>query len=138
MSPVDQDLLQKKISLILENLKELEAIHQKGWRHYESTKHTRKLAERFVQETIEAAIDMNNHILTELGHGPPHDYFSSFKKMGENNILAVDLANHLAPAASLRNRIVHQYDELDHKIIFDSLKKLLELFPKYLAAIRKC
>ena len=136
MSPVDQQLVERKLQRIAENLTELEKVHRQGWNHYQSTKLVRKGTEKYIQETVEAASDINSHILVEKGLGVPEDYYQGFIKLGEGRVIPFDLAQEIAPAAGLRNRIVHDYEKLDDRKVFDSIEKMFEIFPKYIQAVR--
>jgi uncharacterized protein YutE (UPF0331/DUF86 family) len=74
----------------------------------------RKATERLLQELIEAAIDINTHLIVQTLQSAPEDYYDSFQKMGGRQILSSELAIRLAPLAGLRDRPVHQYDYPDH------------------------
>ena len=95
----------------------------------------RKATERLLQELIEAAIDINVHLIMEAGHTPPDDYYESFVKMGELGIISSDLADKLAPSAGLRNRLVHEYDMLDHTVVLKAVATAEEMFSKYVKEI---
>ena len=136
MSPIDHSLVQRKLLRMVENLKDLEDVYKKGLKPYLATRITRKLAERLLQETIEAASDLNSHILVEKGFGSPQDYREGFLKLSDAKILTREFCEQLAPAAGLRNRIVHEYEELDDRKVFQSIKTALKLFPKYIKVIR--
>lgn len=69
------------------------------------------LTERYLERTIGRTIDVNYHLITELGHAPPRDYHESSVTLGTIRILSPDFARALAMAAGLRNRIVYEYDE---------------------------
>jgi len=137
MSPTNRDLVRRKLELISENLRDLTTVMNQGKDHYLQTRTTRKLAERCIQEAIEAAADTNAHILSENGFGAPEDYRSGFQRMGEAKIIPLNLANELVPAAGLRNRIVHQYDRLDHEKIFHAIQELLKLLPRYIDVVNQ-
>lgn len=60
--------------------------------------------------------------------------------LGTMNILSVDFARTVAPAAGLRNRIVHEYDEIDPvdpAKLFDAMQVALKQIPVYLDAVRR-
>ena len=137
MSPLQKDMILMKVKRIIENLEDLQDVVRLGWEHYRKTRKTRKLAERCLQEAIEAASDINSHFLVEGGHGAPEDYFAGFIKSGEAKIIPETLAEKLAPCSGVRNRIVHEYDKLDHALIYKSIQNALALFPKYVSAIEK-
>lgn len=109
MSPVERSLVERKLGQIAERLAYLERYVREGWEPYRTQFERRKAAEKLLQEVIEAAIDVNTHLLVELGRGAPRDYHHSFTELGRQGWLPEDLVRGLAPAAGLRNRLVHQY-----------------------------
>jgi uncharacterized protein YutE (UPF0331/DUF86 family) len=137
MSPVERALVERKLGQLAERLRHLEAYSRDGWEAYRRNFERRKASEKLLQESIEAAIDVNTHLLVELGHGVPVDYHRSFTDLGRHGWLPVDLADRLAPAAGLRNRLVHQYAEIDDRKVFDAIGSSVDLFRRYIAAIRE-
>jgi uncharacterized protein YutE (UPF0331/DUF86 family) len=135
MSPFDTDIIRAKITIILDNLKALEPIKEMSRDEYLRDLYKRKAAERLLQELIEAAIDINTHIVVGSGYAPPDDYYQSFIRAGEMGFLSPDLAEKLAPSAGLRNRLVHEYDRIDHSIILEAVSMAEELFPRYIQEI---
>ena len=135
MSPLDIDIIRAKISIILENLKALEPIKEMNRDEYIRDLYKRKATERLLQELIEAAIDINTHIVVGSGYAPPDDYYQSFIRAGELGFLSPDLAEKLAPSAGLRNRLVHDYDRIDHSIILEAVSMAEELYPRYIQEI---
>ncbi|MBI4684482.1 MAG: DUF86 domain-containing protein [Nitrospirae bacterium] len=95
----------------------------------------RKATERLLQELIEAAIDINTHIIVQTGNIAPDDYYESFIRAGELKIIPASLAEKLAPSAGLRNRLVHEYDLLEHSLVHDAVKMAEELYPEYVKTI---
>jgi len=135
MSPFDTDIIRAKIAIILDDLKALEPIEQMSQDEYLRDLYKRKATERLLQELIEAAIDINTHIVVGSGYAPPDDYYQSFIRAGELGFLSPDLAEKLAPSAGLRNRLVHDYDRIDHAIILEAVSMAGELYPRYIQEI---
>ncbi|MCK5506064.1 MAG: DUF86 domain-containing protein [Thermodesulfovibrionia bacterium] len=135
MSPVEKEVIRRKIAVIIENLKALEAVKDITIEEYRDDIYKRKATERLLQELIEAAIDINTHIIVQTGNRVPDDYFESFIKAGEYNIIPKNIAEKLAPSAGLRNRLVHEYDLLDHFRILEAVKIAEDLYPRYIKAI---
>jgi len=135
MSPFDTDIIRAKIAIILDDLKALEPIEQMSQDEYLRDLYKRKATERLLQELIEAAIDINTHIVVGSGYAPPDDYYHSFIRAGELGFLSPDLAETLAPSAGLRNRLVHEYDRIDHAIILEAVSMAEELYPRYIQEI---
>ena len=136
MTPADPAVLERKLSVITDNLHILEPIAKLSVEQYRSDVFTRKGTERLLQELIEAAIDINTHVLVQDGHSPPDDYHQGFLRLAEIGVLPADLATALAPSAGLRNRLVHEYDAIVDALVLDGTRKAQSLFPPYVAAIR--
>ena len=107
MSPVDREIIKRKLAVITRNLNALQRISGLTRHEYESDVFLKKGTERLLQELIEAAIDINTHIIVELGGVVPDTYFDAFLQLGVLRVLPDNLAHSLAPSAGLRNRLVH-------------------------------
>ncbi len=135
MSPVEKEVLRRKIAIIVENLKALELIRDMTREQYADDIYKRKATERLLQELVEAAIDINTHIIVQAGNMVMDDYYESFIKAGELKVIPTGLAEKLAPSAGLRNRLVHEYDLLDHSMVLEAVNVAEDLYPEYIKAI---
>jgi uncharacterized protein YutE (UPF0331/DUF86 family) len=134
---IDRELVTRKMVLVAEDLRRLEALAAKDREAYLASEIDETLAERYLERMIGRMIDVNYHVLTESGEAPPRDYFESFLALSRIGALPVDFAARLAPCAGLRNRIVHAYDDLDPGRVYDALRTAMADVPAYLAAIRR-
>ena len=107
-----------------------------GWDIYNTNFDRQMAAQHALQLVIEIAIDINVHLIVQGGQPPPEDYYRSFLQVGRIGILSPELAEKLAPAAGLRNRIVHLYEELDQPLLFQALQEAVVEFPRYVRAIQ--
>lgn len=137
MSPIDKGIVRRKLSVIVENLEALENMKDISIDEYMGDVYKRKAAERLLQELIEAAIDINTHVIVQSGNKVPEDYYESFIMAGEYGIVDVKLSEELAPSAGLRNRLVHEYDILDHRVVLSSIRMAAKLFPAYIQEIEQ-
>ena len=135
MSPLEEEIIRKKIGVMIENLKALEPIMDMTPEEYIEELYKRKATERLLQELIEAAIDVNTYLIVQTGNAIPDDYYGSFIKAGELKIISLELAEKLAPSAGLRNRLVHEYDRLEPSIVLDAVRMAQELYPQYVKQI---
>lgn len=135
MSPLDKAVVRRKLEVIVENLRALETVQHRKREEYVKDFFMRKAVERMLQELVEAAIDINTHIIAEAGGAIPEDYYESFVRAGVIGVLSPALAGKLAPSAGLRNRLVHEYDALDHAMVLDAVKMAEELYPRYIREI---
>jgi len=137
MTPVDRDIVVRKLSVIIGNLKALEAIKAMTGEQFARDLYMRKATERLLQELIEAAIDINTHLIVGSGNAAPDDYYDSFILSGKYALIPAELAGELAPSAGLRNRLVHEYDMLDQSLVLEYAKKALTLYARYVEAVEK-
>ena len=135
---IDPTLVIRKINLIAQDLNELVSLSGKGLAEYLASPVDEVLAERYLERVIGRMIDINYHLITESGHPPPTDYYESFLQLAKLNLLPPDLARQIAACAGLRNRIVHEYDEIDPRRVYEGLQAAVRDIPPYLAHIHQC
>jgi len=135
--PVDLKILQRKIALILRDLKNLKSISVLPFSKYVSKDEYEALTERYLERIIGRMIDINFHILTNADDELKMDYHESFVLMGEKKHLPMEFAREMASSAGLRNRLAHEYDEIDVSKVYAAIPKCLKDTPKYLKYIEK-
>ncbi len=136
---LDKEFVTRKIKLIQEDLSRLEAL--KEFSFGEITKDGIKMAavERYLEKVVMRAIDINQHIVSELGRGnePLRGYEDTFYALAKIGVYGEDFAKEIAPSAGLRNRLVHEYNNTKEEIIFDSVSDALKDYAKYCDFILK-
>ncbi|HEX5137853.1 MAG TPA: HepT-like ribonuclease domain-containing protein [Planctomycetota bacterium] len=132
MSPLEIAVLRRKLSRIVENLSALKALGALSVKEWQEDGVRRAAAERWLQVCIEAAIDLNSHLLVGLGHAAPADGHQSFLELARHaKVIDADLAMELAPSVGLRNRLLHRYDDLDDALVLKGMGDAMRLFPRY-------
>jgi len=81
-------------------------------------------------------IDINYHLLTETGHPPPADHYVSFTQLASLGVYGPEFARRIAACTGLRNRIVHEYDEVDPHRVHEALTTALQDVAIYLRAVQ--
>jgi len=95
----------------------------------------RRAVEREIQLIVECATDINNMILKKLKRNPSRDYFNSFIDLAEAEVLDMDFALIIAPSTGLRNILVHEYQEINDAIVYNSIQHVLEYYLQYIKRI---
>ena len=134
---IDAILVTRKINLIAEDVRRLEEFGRMAVDTYLANPIHEAAAERYLERIIGRMIDINYHLLTELGNPPPRDYFASFTELGTLGILPGEFAAAIAQTAGLRNRIVHEYDVLDERKVFEAIQWALRDIPRYIEHIHR-
>lgn len=137
MTELDAALVRRKLATIARNITDLAAIENVSLEQYREDRFRHKGTERLLQETVEAAVDVNLHVLRAEGREAPPDYYDRFVQMGRAGVLDGALAAGLAPAAGMRNRLVHEYDEIDDTIVLRAIGEARRLFAAYVAAVER-
>ena len=134
---IDRALVIRKINLILKDLKAIESFGRMSVDAYLADPVNEPAAERYLERIIGRMIDINYHIVTELGDPPPRDYYESFIALARSQVLQMDFARVIAQSAGLRNRIVHEYDEIDERKVFEALREALRDIPLYIEHVHR-
>ncbi|MBI3927815.1 MAG: DUF86 domain-containing protein [Armatimonadetes bacterium] len=133
---MDRELVTRKARMILQDLDHLNRLTDKGEEGFLADPVHSVLAERYLERIIGRMIDINYHLLTTAGDGPPSDYFQSFTALAGLGVLPPGFARQLAPGAGLRNRLVHEYDELDPTRIYGAMARARTEVSEYLRHIQ--
>lgn len=96
-----------------------------------------RLAERDVQLAVDSAVVVNNHLIVEEGKVPPATYFETFIRLADLKVLPRPLARRLARTTALRNRIVHEYESVDLRIVHRSLREFVGDYRRYVDTVRR-
>ena len=135
MSKIDVELVKRKIDLLEDDLKNLDRFRALTFEEYSKNGDVKAIVERTLEKLTGRLIDINYHILREEYEILPKDYRSSFMEMGKNNVVTKELANEISGAASLRNALAHEYEEIDDGKVYESISMALTQVPKYLQKI---
>lgn len=87
-----------------------------------------------MMEVIGRAIDINEHLIANLGKpeiDAPKSYEETFLAMEDLGILPEDFAKKIAKSAGFRNAIVHEYNNLDKGVVYKSVGEALEQYNQY-------
>jgi uncharacterized protein YutE (UPF0331/DUF86 family) len=133
---VRTEIVRRKLAHLDRYLGELEAHRRIGLEEYLAAAGPRRAVERLIQLIVETAIDINVHVATELEGQPPTDYRRSFSAAARLGLLPPDLAERLAPAAGLRNALVHDYADIDDARVHAAIPLVLDGFREYAHAVQ--
>ena len=76
-----------------------------------------------LQRACEQCIDMANHVIRLKKLGLPPDSAESFTLLARARIIDTQLEEKLKHMVGFRNVVVHQYQEIDYKLVEDVVKK---------------
>jgi uncharacterized protein YutE (UPF0331/DUF86 family) len=88
--------------------------------------------ERLIELLVMAASDVVIHLLDSRGEPLPASYRSAFLQAGETGLLSAELSRSLALGAGLRNILVHEYEEIDYRLVHASLPRILDDMARFI------
>jgi uncharacterized protein YutE (UPF0331/DUF86 family) len=127
--------VRRKARLILEDLDRLREYAAKSLNDYLESPVDELVTERLLERIIGRVIDVNYHLLVESKGLPPKDYHESFSSLAELGLLPRDRAAELARASGMRNRLAHEYEDIDPKLVHAAAGAAVRDVPEYLRAI---
>lgn len=133
----DRRLIYKKLEEILKQLNHLKKLEQVSKKKFVLEEMQQLLAERVMERLIGAAIDINMHLISDLTGEIPANYFLSFLELPRLNIFPSGFAQKIGHCTTVRNILVHEYQELDMKKFRGAIKSALRDFPRYVQFIQK-
>lgn len=124
----------RALSDALDDLQRLRDIDVGGFR---GDPIARAAGERLIQVSVDLAVDINAHLATAALGRAPATGRESFVAIAEAGILSRELADLLAPAAGLRNVLVHRYVDIDVELVTRAIRDILELMPRYVDEVAR-
>ena len=133
---VDYDrLIKQKLTNMASYVEEITPYLQVPVKGYLKDSGRRRIVERLAQVIIESAIDINGLLIERAGSVPPATAYRSFDSVCRLGAIDDHVTARFHRYVGLRNRIVHDYDVLDNKIVYYSVKRLLDDAKQYIRGV---
>ena len=134
---LDKSLVNLRIDVIERNLKEIKSILDEGEEKFLKNYRTTLAGRHALLESIEACIDIGNHIIASIGLRRPEDYKDVFSILEENRVISRNLSERLQKMASFRNLLVHYYTKVDDKAVFFIMREDIKDISEFVRIILK-
>ena len=128
-------VIKEKIDRIFEYLKIIEKYKDISYQVFLEEAHF--IVERLFELLVTTSVDILMHKMALEQESLPTTLRTTFLRAGELNWIPTDLAQKLADAAGMRNILVHGYEKVDLKIIYDSIKPALKDYTQFCEYILK-
>lgn len=137
---IKPELIQRKISLIQDDLVKLTELSHSSLQDIVSDFIKQAAVERLLERIISRALDINEHIIAEQADATlpsPKNYRDTFLALVTLGIYSEDFANGIAKSVGTRNLLVHEYDTIDYEKVYASMADCLKDYHAYIEAILK-
>ncbi len=136
-SRIDVDTVLRRLRLIEEALSSLAELEGVDAARLDAEPLTRAAAERLLQVIVDLAFDVNAHLAVALLGRAPDTGRQSFLDLATAGVLDPESAERLAPAAGLRNVLVHHYVDVRVDLVAEAIGDVLQQFPTYVNEIAR-
>lgn len=119
------DVIRKRLVVLDEYLEVLRSLQKYSLEEFLDNPEHYGSAERFLQLAIETTLDIGNHIVSSLGLGEVNWYSDVAALLEEKGYINVELREKWIKIIGFRNILIHNYLEVDRKIVFDVLQNRL-------------
>lgn len=135
---MDVKIIEKRVAYMLEKLEDLsyDLDKLKITKNLRDRKTIQGAIERWSEEIVESAININNEILNSKGI-ISNSYFESFSNLETLNIFDSIFIRKIASTAGFRNRLAHDYMNLDDEVVLISVELILKLYKEYVEKINE-
>lgn len=139
---VNRDFIEKKLDLIQEELAHLAEFSSFSMEEVKKDFYKQNTMERLLEKIIMRAVDINEHIISELADEKtkiPETYRETFTEMSNLGIYPKEFGEAISKSAGIRNILVHDYDsdEVDYGRIYSSVSGCLREYHQYCEYILK-
>ena len=131
--------IKRKIKLIHQDLERLKDISHFTFDEVAKDPMKSAALERVLERIVTRAIDINRHIISEMGSGTEDvkSYYDTFLSLSLCKVYPKQFGELIAPSSGLRNILVHEYDEIDPKQLYQSIGDAFKQYGKYCDYILK-
>lgn len=134
---MDEEVLLTKLESLIKCVLRIESQNVQSVEEIESNLDKQEIIILNLQRAVQICVDIGNHILLDYPTPTPTTMAETFKRLFENNLISNENAVNLSHAVGFRNIAVHQYENIDCRIIFAVVKNNLNDFRTFAASMQK-
>ena len=120
---VDKSLVLRKIERIDAYLKQVRQKRDPGFEVFRKDIDLQSIVLFNLIQSIQASIDIGAHIISDSEWGVPGSQSDIFEILAQHKIITKQLSRLMINMVGFRNRIVHEYEKIDLRIVYDVWQK---------------
>lgn len=133
---VERELVLRKLAELELYLRQVSEYREITIEQYRADWKVQRIVERTLQLAFETCADVANHVIADRGLEVPSTYAGVFEALGRAGLLEADLVAVLVRVAGFRNVLVHEYTEVDARIVVRVLRDHLADLERFRDAAR--
>jgi len=123
---VRREVIRKRLNKLDDYLGILNGLKRYSFQEFIENPEYYGSTERFLHLAIEAVIDLGNHVIAELELGTVNWYSDIPKILAAKGYISEELEDRWIRMTGFRNTLVHEYIDIDRRIVFDVLHNNLQ------------
>ncbi len=132
---VDKSLVGKKLERIETYLKQIRRKKDPGIDLFSQDRDMQSIVLFNLIQLVQACIDIGAHIISDSEWETPATQADIFEILADNKIITRPLTKKMIQMVGFRNRVVHEYEKTDMKIVHTVWKKNLSDIEKFCKAV---
>lgn len=133
---LDPDVVERRLAKILEEVEFLKSIRKQQLTEFLDDGKSLRSTAKAIETIVQSIIDITSHIVAQNHWGVTDTYRTTIALLATHKVIPEKLSANLQQVVAMRNILVHQYLDVDFRIVWDALDELIEDAPKFILAIR--
>lgn len=126
------DQIESKLDILRANLEQLDQIPHASYEEFAADFRNVAASLYLLQTSIQALIDVASYVVSSRALPTPRTSHDVFERLEAAGLLPAGSAAEVAPMIGFRNRVVHLYDRVDARRVYEILTKHRSDLPRIL------
>ena len=122
---VDKSLILRKIERVETYLKQIIQKTPPGLERFQKDRDFQSIILFNLIQSIQMSIDIGAHIISDSGWEVPSSQAEIFEILAQKGIIQKQLSKKMIKMVGFRNRIIHEYEKVDLRIVYEVWRKSL-------------
>lgn len=133
---MDKEVLNNKVQSLLDLIDKLKEVLEEHKKNISLQEFLLYAAEKKAEEIVELATSINQELLRSKDKFGL-SYYDSFIELKIFNVFTEDELKNLANTAGFRNRLAHDYLDVDAEVALKTMKRMIKQYAVYSQKVRK-
>ncbi len=135
---LDSPIIERRLVMILEEIEFLQSIKKQSYEEFMNDGKSLRSTARAIETIAQSIIDICSHIVAQKHYGISDTYKGTVELLAKHSVISTDLATNLQKVIAMRNVLVHQYLDINFKIVWDAIDTLFIDAPAFVQEIERC
>ncbi|MBZ4687484.1 MAG: hypothetical protein JG764_1117 [Clostridiales bacterium] len=132
---MDIRVIEARLRKLNKNMGKLQRFSNISYDEYLNNEDMQAIVERYLQVCIQCCIDIGNYIISRQKLEVPDSETNVFIILAKNKVISKNLADKIKGMVKFRNILVHDYIDIDQRLVYEILTKKLQDFEDFSKAI---